>query len=210
MVPNLANKRAKFRYNKVLNVGLELFLEKGYNDTSLNDIVERSGGSLSTIYKYFHNKEGLFKAIIANGINRFSDELEKNINLNDSLLLEEFLYKFGHSYFISIFSSKSIAFFKLVLSECFNRDTIAIGRDFVRDIDTFMSGRLTEFFKNDPDMMKFSSDELMNYASFFTYLAREPYFTNALFYGIEPNLTDNQLENHLKNIIKIFLYGILK
>lgn len=210
MVPNLANKRASIRYNKVLNAGFELFLEKGYNDTSLNDIVERSGGSLSTIYKYFKNKEGLFKAIVANGVSKFSDELEKNINLSDSFSLEEFLYKFGHSYFISIFSSKSIAFFKLVLSECFNKANITIGREFVRDIDTFMSNILTEFFKNDPDMMKFSSDELTKYASFFKYLIREPYFTNAMFYGVEPNLTNTQLEAHLKNTIKIFLHGILK
>ena len=41
----------------------ELFLEHGYDAVSLDDIVQHAGGSKASIYKYFGNKEGLFKAI---------------------------------------------------------------------------------------------------------------------------------------------------
>lgn len=209
-MPNLANKRANLRYKKVLDVGLELFLEKGYSDTSLSDIVEKSGGSLSTIYKYFKNKEGLFKASVLNSVDEFNKKLEINSKLDANLSMEEFLYKFGLSYFQGVLSKKSIAFFKLVLSECFNKNTVKIGKDFMNGIDGFMSNHLVKFFKQQDDMRKFSDEELLNFAKFFTYLVREPYFTNAMFQNSEIKLDKKIIDTHIKNIINIFLYGILK
>ena len=41
-----------------------LFLEQGYEATSLSAIVKRSGGSLATLYELFGNKQGLLRAII--------------------------------------------------------------------------------------------------------------------------------------------------
>ena len=41
-----------------------LFLEQGYDATSLAAIVKRSGGSLATLYELFGNKQGLLRAII--------------------------------------------------------------------------------------------------------------------------------------------------
>lgn len=40
-----------------------LFLQKGFDAVSLDDIVQNAGGSKASIYKYFGNKEGLFTAI---------------------------------------------------------------------------------------------------------------------------------------------------
>lgn len=41
-----------------------LFVEQGFENTTLGAIVARSGGSLATIYKLFGNKEGLLQAVI--------------------------------------------------------------------------------------------------------------------------------------------------
>jgi len=38
----------------------QLFMEKGYVDTSVQDILERSGISKGTFYKYFHLKANCF------------------------------------------------------------------------------------------------------------------------------------------------------
>lgn len=42
----------------------ELFLEKGYDAVSLDDIVNHAGGSKTSIYKYFGNKDGLLQSAI--------------------------------------------------------------------------------------------------------------------------------------------------
>lgn len=48
----------------ILNVATQLFLERGYDAVSLDDILERVGGSKTTLYSYYGSKEGLFAAMI--------------------------------------------------------------------------------------------------------------------------------------------------
>lgn len=45
-----------------------LFVEQGYECTTLADIVARAGGSLATIYKLFGNKDGLLEAVIRENV----------------------------------------------------------------------------------------------------------------------------------------------
>ncbi|MCA0976727.1 TetR/AcrR family transcriptional regulator [Halomonas denitrificans] len=54
--------RGEARRQRLLAAAREVFLDKGYAGASVNDIVARAGGSLSTLYKLFGNKEGLFVA----------------------------------------------------------------------------------------------------------------------------------------------------
>ncbi|RKG32736.1 TetR/AcrR family transcriptional regulator [Acinetobacter guerrae] len=56
-------RRGHERRIALLLSGTELFLERGYDAVSLDDIVNHAGGSKASIYKYFGSKEGLFKAI---------------------------------------------------------------------------------------------------------------------------------------------------
>lgn len=56
-------KRGHERCIALLESATVLFLEQGYDAVSLDDIVKHAGGSKTTIYKYFGNKEGLFTAI---------------------------------------------------------------------------------------------------------------------------------------------------
>jgi TetR/AcrR family transcriptional repressor of mexJK operon len=57
--------RREARRQAFLQAAGDLFCEKGYGATNLADVVRRSGGSLSTLYEFFGNKAGLFKALIA-------------------------------------------------------------------------------------------------------------------------------------------------
>ena len=51
------------RQSAILDAAESLFLEQGYERTSLAEIVKRSGGSLATLYELFGNKQGLLHAI---------------------------------------------------------------------------------------------------------------------------------------------------
>lgn len=48
----------------LMDAARTLFLEKGYEQTTLADIVHLAGGSLATVYKLFGNKEGLLIAVV--------------------------------------------------------------------------------------------------------------------------------------------------
>ena len=47
-------------HKKIKDISLHLFLENGFDDTSINDIVKDAGCSLGTFYKHFKGKEILF------------------------------------------------------------------------------------------------------------------------------------------------------
>jgi len=56
---------AQNKQTNILTVAAELFLERGYDAVSLDDILERVGGSKTTLYSYYGGKEGLFAAMVA-------------------------------------------------------------------------------------------------------------------------------------------------
>ena len=61
---------AQRKQNKILEVAAELFLKHGYDAVSLDDILERVGGSKTTLYSYYGGKEGLFSAIVHDNCKR--------------------------------------------------------------------------------------------------------------------------------------------
>ncbi|PKQ00921.1 MAG: TetR/AcrR family transcriptional regulator [Alphaproteobacteria bacterium HGW-Alphaproteobacteria-13] len=62
------------RHEAILDAAEALFIEQGYDGTSLAEIVRRSGGSLATLYELFGNKQGLLHAIATRWRDRMEDE----------------------------------------------------------------------------------------------------------------------------------------
>lgn len=60
----VVDPRLKKRKKALLDAARELFLEQGFERTTLAEVVERGGGSLATLYKLFGNKQGLIAAVI--------------------------------------------------------------------------------------------------------------------------------------------------
>jgi AcrR family transcriptional regulator len=56
--------RGKQRSEGMLRTATDLFLEKGYEQTSVDEIIQRAGGSKTHIYREFGGKEGLFLAAV--------------------------------------------------------------------------------------------------------------------------------------------------
>ncbi len=52
--------------DKLLKTAIDLFAAKGFKGTSIRDIAQAMGMSISNIYHYFGSKEGLMLAILEN------------------------------------------------------------------------------------------------------------------------------------------------
>jgi AcrR family transcriptional regulator len=57
-------RRKEARPAELAAAALEVFTEKGFAATRLEDIATRAGASKGTVYLYFENKEALFKAAV--------------------------------------------------------------------------------------------------------------------------------------------------
>lgn len=62
--------------NKIIQVSLKLFSEKGYDAVGVQEIVNKSGITKPTLYYYFGSKLGLLEEIV----NNFGGELYKRIS----------------------------------------------------------------------------------------------------------------------------------
>ena len=61
-------RRKDARPQELLAAALDLFVERGYASTRLEDVAKRAGVSKGTLYLYFTNKEELFKAVVRENI----------------------------------------------------------------------------------------------------------------------------------------------
>lgn len=69
-------EREKLRQRQeILAVALELFAERGYHYVSMQEIAEKSEFAIGTLYKFFRNKEELYKALVLEQCDRFEVEL---------------------------------------------------------------------------------------------------------------------------------------
>jgi AcrR family transcriptional regulator len=67
-VPRPRRRRKEARPSELTAAALELFVEKGFAATRLDDVAAHAGVSKGTLYLYFDSKEALFKAVIEQGI----------------------------------------------------------------------------------------------------------------------------------------------
>ncbi|PIP37764.1 MAG: TetR family transcriptional regulator [Desulfobacterales bacterium CG23_combo_of_CG06-09_8_20_14_all_51_8] len=65
-------EREKLRQRKeILAAALRLFSEKGYHNVSMQEIAETAEFAIGTLYKFFQNKEDLYKALVMEQCDRF-------------------------------------------------------------------------------------------------------------------------------------------
>ena len=57
-------RRKDARPEELVAAALDVFVERGYEATTLADVARRAGVTKGTIYLYFENKEALFKAVV--------------------------------------------------------------------------------------------------------------------------------------------------
>jgi AcrR family transcriptional regulator len=58
---------------RILDAAQELFLEKGFRGTSIDEVAETAPASKPTIYAHFAGKEALFTAVVGRTINGLTD-----------------------------------------------------------------------------------------------------------------------------------------
>jgi len=58
-------EKDKLRHRRqMLAAALKLFSEKGYHNVSMHEIAERAEFAIGTLYKFFKNKEDLYKSLM--------------------------------------------------------------------------------------------------------------------------------------------------
>lgn len=67
--------RGQARRRRLLEAAGRLFAEKGFEATTLTDLVNEAGGSRTSLYEYFGDKEGLLRAVMEEQCDRLLSDL---------------------------------------------------------------------------------------------------------------------------------------
>ncbi|MFA4837625.1 MAG: TetR/AcrR family transcriptional regulator [Dehalococcoidia bacterium] len=77
-------EREKLRQRReILTAALDLFSQKGYHNVSMQEISVTAEFAVGTLYKFFKNKEYLYKSLINETADRFHEALTKAIEEKD-------------------------------------------------------------------------------------------------------------------------------
>jgi AcrR family transcriptional regulator len=117
-------KRTAIKREKIVRSAAKLFLERGYDSVSINEIIAVVGGSKETIYSNFGNKAKLFEAVVE----RLCADVTIRIDTRPIGSIEEQATRIAHSFVTTVLTPQIISFHRLVTS--IGREFPAAGRLF--------------------------------------------------------------------------------
>lgn len=118
-------RRGQERRLALLLSATTLFLERGYDAVSLDDVVQHAGGSKATIYKYFGNKEGLFTAICDYRRNLFFKDICTPYN-NETENLRCYLISTLFNFYTHLCKAENVAFMRLIIEQTQRNTELAL------------------------------------------------------------------------------------
>jgi TetR/AcrR family transcriptional regulator len=112
-------RRKEARPGELLAAALDLFVEKGYAATRVEEVAQRAGVSKGTLFLYFSSKEELFKAVVRENISgRFAEWGEELITFEGDS--EQLLRYCMTSWWERVGATKASGIPKLMMSEAGN------------------------------------------------------------------------------------------
>jgi AcrR family transcriptional regulator len=133
-------RRRPSRRIEILRRSAHLFLEKGFEITSLVDIAEAAGISKAGLYYHFSSKQDLLAAIINYGHEVLELEFEKQ--LADCSTDEEALHRLIYTYALIITREDDAAFANLAVEEM--RSLLPADREQIANRKRAFLGRIRE------------------------------------------------------------------
>jgi TetR/AcrR family transcriptional repressor of mexJK operon len=110
-------KRTDAKRDRIVRSAAKLFLERGYDNVSINDIIDVVGGSKGTIYSNFGSKEKLFEAVVE----QMCSDVTIRIDTRPVGTLHQQATRIAQSFVSKVLSPQIL---------CFHRLMTSIGRTF--------------------------------------------------------------------------------
>lgn len=132
----------------IMDKALELFAEKGFESTSIQQITEHCGISKGAFYLSFKSKDELILALIDSFMRQFTSDIDYLVKSTEND--EELLYKFYYTIFNSF--HKHADFAKIFIKEqmrSFNEELILKGRIYDQAMDKVILTMVERLYGDD-------------------------------------------------------------
>ena len=194
-------KRGEARRQMLIQAASDVFMESGYAGASVNEIVRRAGGSLSTLYSLFGNKLGLFEAMIEQKTEEIFAPFENDSGWPDDIA--DSLRKYGQNIQQRILQKDAASIFRLVVSEQ-SEDKEKVQQIFYNAGPKRGQRILAKYLQTQVDKGNLRPINCEAAASQFIEMTRAPFFYSYLF-GKKPSKNEQKIA--LEQAIDLFLNG---
>ncbi|ANY17171.1 TetR/AcrR family transcriptional regulator [Bordetella pseudohinzii] len=107
-------RRGRDRGEQLLRVAADLFLARGYDNVTLDEIVALAGGSKTNIYRYYGNKQGFFRHVVEYLCDGFLAPL---LSLDvETGGLEGALRRLARTLVAAMLQPRQVAFYRMVVA----------------------------------------------------------------------------------------------
>ncbi len=189
--------------DQLLDAAEEIFLSHGYAGASVDDIVLKAGISKATLYKYFHDKEALFRAVIDR---RCVEQRERLQALTLNASTEDALIAGG---------KLAVTFMVSPLAQSVYRTCVAeaerfphVGHAFYLSAAVAMSEQLTALFERAEEAGDLEIPDKPFAANQLWQLSRSVYFYELMF-KVRESVSQNERNKVVKEGLEMFVarYG---
>lgn len=192
--------KRELRRQAILSAARELFLEKGYEATTLNDVVRRSGGSLATLYEMFENKPGLLRAMVHEHCTLISDTIDRAISAHQPP--REALWAITEPMFDKIIDPQATALFKAALAQP------DLGRQLYEAGPATGQAKVAEYLALQAEEGAMAIDDPVEAAQMF-FQMMFGHFHQQILFGVPVDLSREERAAHFDRVLAAFfkIYG---
>lgn len=192
------------RHALQLEVARDLFLERGYAETSVNDVARIAGGSLATLYREFGNKEGLFLAVVQEYLH---DEVPPSESVLDpDISLADGLQVIGEGYMKTLLQPDRIALNRIFATE--GRQIPHLMRRFQNFSEESSRGWTRRLLDKHVEAGSIRPVDTKWTASFFIEMLRAHHFVSAV-YNPRYVLSPEDRREHVTRAVDLTCNGLL-
>ena len=112
---SMPRSRLEARRRAFLEAATTAFLEQGYANTTLDDVIARSGGSRQTLYALFGGKQGLFEALVSDRCSKVFEPLA--LEGLPERAPDEVLLDLGVRYLDTVLDPDTLGLYRVVVAE---------------------------------------------------------------------------------------------
>ncbi|WP_349407684.1 TetR/AcrR family transcriptional regulator [Pseudalkalibacillus sp. SCS-8] len=160
-MPRVSKKYKEEKTEAILDAAAKCFAEKGYNETSVDDIAKASGTSKGSIYLYFKSKEEIFHRLNAKRTEKYFEIKKQLAGIDCATEKMKYIFRYFYQGDSSVISYDSIAvqFEFWIFTSKTEKQALFDERanDFARFIEEIITeGIQAEEFRSDVEVSTFS------------------------------------------------------
>jgi AcrR family transcriptional regulator len=201
----IERRSSEARHALVISTARDLFLSKGFEQTSIKDITDIAGGSRRDIYEMFTDKECLFDAVLQSLITDIVSPAEMKFPAHPGENIAQELRSFGLRLLSSMLHPSAVAIFRQFVSIGAARPEI--GRQAYLSGPGVLYRRLSEYLAACARDGRLQIDDAERTARVFVEMLKGDYQLRALMMN-ETAFDASDLADHVEKVVALFLNGV--